>query len=257
MYRKRRDSRALSVFRQTQFGFSLAGPDYVVKPDWEAEEKQVFLEYLDRSSVCIDIGANVGFYSCLAGSRGKQVIAFEPLPANLKFLYANIEHNSLTDVEVFPLGLSDKPGLSRLYGIESMASFVSGWGKNRNPRNTYSVVPVTTLDNVTTGRFEGSQLLIKMDVEGFEYQVLKGARKMLDLDPKPYWLVENMLSHPTIPGGFNERFGQVFDLFWRHKYKAACVTPDRSAVERADVEHWLAAVKTTSPGTDNFLFTSR
>jgi FkbM family methyltransferase len=94
---------------------------------FETNEIAVFLKHLQNASVCFDIGANIGLYSCLAASQGKQVIAVEPSRSNLDLLYANLGCNGLLDVEVFPLGLSSKGGIKHLFGGGTGASFVSGW----------------------------------------------------------------------------------------------------------------------------------
>ena len=92
------------------------------------EETALMRQHLSQSDVFIDVGANIGFYSCLARSLGKQVIAIEPLLKNLNHLYSNLIDNTWKDVEVFPVGLSDHPGLAVLYGASSTgASLISNW----------------------------------------------------------------------------------------------------------------------------------
>ena len=79
------------------------------------------------------------------------------------------------NAEVFPLALGEKPELLTLYGASGpSASLVKNWAGYSS--HFKKVVPVSTLDNILAGRFLGQRLFIKMDVEGTEYQVLKGGR---------------------------------------------------------------------------------
>src|SRR6266478_3305706 len=213
LYRRLRDVSIARRSRETIYGFTLAGDPRMASSDFEPNEVKTFLELLEDHDTVLDIGANVGFYSCLAGSRGKHVVSFEPSPRNLNFLYRNLWENKLSCAEVFPVGLGKQCGLSRIYGFGGISSFVAGWAQADTSR--YSLVPVTTLDAVVAGRFQGKKLLIKMDVEGFELDVLAGAEKVLDFSPRPTWLVEILFRGDLIPGGANPRFPEVFEVFWK------------------------------------------
>ncbi len=217
---------------------------------FERDEIAVFLKYIQGTSVCIDIGANIGLYTCLAVSQGKQAIAVEPLRSNLQLLYANLVCNGFLDVEVFPLGLSSKGGIKYLFGGGTGASFVSGWAGASE--KYYEVVPVTTLDAIANARFDGQALFIKMDVEGFENDVLKGAENTLGSLPKPTWLVEVCLDE-HFPGGLNQTFCDTFEIFWRHGYEARIADSDERVVTRKDVSRW-AKDGHVDFGSHNYLF---
>jgi FkbM family methyltransferase len=208
---------------------------------------------METQDVVLDIGANVGFYSCLAASRGKHTISFEPSPRNLKFLYRNLWENKYSDVEVFPLGLAGRCGLGRIYGYGGISSFVPGWAQARKAQST--LVPLTTLDTVAAGRFQGKKLLIKMDVEGFELDVLAGAAATLDLNPKPTWLIEILLSGEVIPGGVSREFAEVFEVFWKYGYRCRKLDSVRTPVAKADVSRWVANGFVDS-NTHDFLFSA-
>jgi hypothetical protein len=98
----------------------------MVDGKFESAEIREFCRHLDRAAVCVDIGANVGLYTCIAANRGKQVVAVEPMARNLEVLYRNIDGNGFHDVEVFPLGLSCESGVKRIYGSGVCASLVGG-----------------------------------------------------------------------------------------------------------------------------------
>lgn len=237
IYRELRDKRAFSrPPSQTPYGFKFAGNPSMVDGSFEREEIAVFSKHLERASVCIDIGANIGLYTCLAVARGKRAVAVEPLQNNLRLLYANLIANDFLDVEVFPLGLSGKGGIKRLFGSRTGASFLPGWAGASE--RYYEVVPVTTLDAITSARFGGQALFVKMDVEGFEAEVLEGAEETLGSTPKPTWLVEVCLDE-HFPGGMNRRFFDTFQTFWRHGYEARVADRDERVVTFEDVSRWV------------------
>jgi FkbM family methyltransferase len=206
---------------------------------------------MNTHDLVFDIGANVGLYTCLAASRGKRTIAFEPALRNLRFLYRNLWENQFSGVEVFPLGLAGQCGLGRIYGFGGMSSLVPEWAQARQRHS--SLVPLTTLDTIVSGRFKSEKLLIKMDVEGFELDVLVGAEETLDRDPKPTWLVEILLGGDVIPGGINRAFAETFAVFWKRGYRSHMLDSFLTPVGPADVDRWVTNGFVDS-GTHDFLF---
>jgi len=253
LYRLSRDATNRRRSLQTPYGFTLAGDPAMASKGYEAEEIQAFLGLLESHDTVLDIGANVGLYSCLAASRSKHTVCFEPSPRNLNFLYRNLWENQYSEVEVFPLGLAARCGLGRIYGFGGISSFVPGWAQAHEAHST--LVPMTTLDAVTAGRFPESKLLIKMDVEGFELDVLAGAAATVDLNPKPTWLVEILLSGEVIPGGVSRKFAEVFEVFWKRGYRCRKLNAARTPVRPADVSRWVAN-QSVDAETHDFLFSA-
>jgi len=250
LYRSLRELRA-SRPHQTPFGFRLAGDSRMAQVGYEDVESALFLQCLETHAVVLDIGANIGFYSCLAASRGKHVLAFEPSPRNQKFLYKNLWENHFHEVELFPLGLGDRQGLCALYGFGGISSFIPGWGQTRASR--YILAPVTTLDTIVGTRFNGLKLLVKMDVEGFELAALRGASTLLSATPRPGWMVEIMLRNPLIPNGVNSHFKETFELFWKHGYQCRKLDGSGLSVSPEDVLRWQTSGYVDSD-TGSFFF---
>jgi len=251
VYRRLRDERSTLLDPMpTPFGFKLAGNPSMADGSFEEEEIGVFQKYLEQASTFIDIGANIGLYTCLAATRGKPVIAVEPLASNLRLLYKNLVCNGLLDVQVFPLGLSSKAGVERLFGGGTGASLLPGWAGASD--KWYEAVPVSTLDIITNARFDGQSLFIKMDVEGFEAEVLKGAQHTLGLTPKPTWLVEICLDE-HFPGGLNDKFCETFQVLWRYGYQARVANDEERPVHPSDVSRW-AKQGHVDFGSHNYLF---
>jgi FkbM family methyltransferase len=250
-YRTLRDLTSWRSFRQTPYGFGLAGNSEMATADFEPSEVNAFLRHCGTCDVVLDIGANVGFYSCLAANQGKHVVSFEPAPRNLKFLYRNLWSNGFSAVEVLPVALGPKPGLMPIYGFGGISSLVPGWAQA--PDRPAGLVPVTTLDLVAANRFPGEQLFIKMDVEGFELDVLAGADETLNRSPKPTWMLEIMLASSFIPGGTSRKFAETFDVFWSHGYQCKILGQHEQHVSPETVKGWVRSGRVET-GAHNFLF---
>jgi FkbM family methyltransferase len=218
---------------------------------FEESEMSLIQQHLSQASVFVDVGANIGFYACIALMVGKRVIAIEPQPQNLKYLYENLHVNGWQDVEVYPVGLSSKPGVLDLYGASTTgASLIPGWaGATQRVRR---VIPVSTLDILLGERFAGEKLFIKIDVEGVEYDVLLGASRTIKLSPRPTWMIETCLSE-FHPDGLNPNFAATFEAFWRHGYEVRTADQRNVLIEPADVKRWINARHCDS-GTINYIF---
>lgn len=251
-YRTLRDAWAMQQHKPqvTPYGFKMAGNTAMQAGTFEAEETTLVQHFLiDEADVFVDVGANIGFYACLARSLGKYTIAIEPLAQNLNYLYANLNENGWNDVEVYPVALGNQPGIATLYGASTGASLICGWaGASHLLRQT---VPISTLDILLGVRFAGKRLIIKVDVEGAEYAMLKGAISTLAMSPGPIWLVEIGLSDHQ-PTSLNPNYTKTFELFWQSGYEARTADKESRIVLPADVERWVK-IGTCSSGY-NYVF---
>jgi FkbM family methyltransferase len=236
-------------FKKTPYGFTMAGSPAMQDGSYEADEAKSFIHYLNKVDIFIDIGANVGYFSCIARFMNKKVIAVEPLWHNLQYIYNNIHINNWSDVEVYPIGLSDKPGLAVLYGVGTAASFIKNWAGTSTKKR---MVPLSTLDILLAKRFSGRKLVIKIDVEGTEYRVLKGATETMNMLPAPIWIVEIGLTE-HFPDGHNADFIKVFEKFWSNGYEAYNINIDTNEkITEQRITAWINNMNTE--GHYNFLF---
>ena len=130
-----------------------------------------------------DIGANVGLFSFAAAALGAQVVAVEADVWLANLIHRSVLLNKLP-VTVLPAAASDRQGISRLY--------LSEQGKASNSLSGEGVaqtVIAVTLDSLLD-HFDPPQVL-KIDVEGVEYAVLSGARKVLQARPLVFCEVNN------------------------------------------------------------------
>ncbi len=233
----------------TSLGFRFGGYSHMVDGEFEPLESRFIGDELASTDVFVDVGANIGYYTCMARAKSVHTIAIEPLDSNLRVLYKNVSANGWRDgVEVFPVALSDVPGLLELYGTNTGASLIPGWAGRA--RSKGRIVPVSTLDTLLASRFEGQRLLIKVDVEGVEHQVLRGAARTLARNPAPRWIVEVCLTENQT--GINPHFLDVFETFWSHGYRAETLE-ERRAITAEDAKEWIINGR-RSFGSYNVLF---
>ena len=141
----------------------------------------VLRELARPGATFIDVGANIGFYSLFLSSCEPQlnVIAFEPNPKNYRLLESNVSVNELRRIKCEPLALSDAdgPALLHLSASDMSASLHADF--DFHPTKTVEV-KTTTLDSYLARNKMLSPLVIKLDAEGHEESVLKGAQETLD-----------------------------------------------------------------------------
>jgi FkbM family methyltransferase len=155
--------------------------------------------------VLVDVGANVGLYTIWAArTRGATVYAFEPESQNYALLNRNIHYNALgSQVQAFCIALSDRSGLGELHlsrfaaggSCHSLDERVDPCHRPAAPEFTQGCVAATLDGLLAEGRIAPPQH-IKVDVDGFEPKVLRGARSVLRGESVRSLLVEVNQSLP-------------------------------------------------------------
>jgi FkbM family methyltransferase len=244
----------------TPLGFKLGGLTSqhhraMQKGTFEPDEVALLTRLLRDSDLFVDVGANVGYFTCLARRNGVCAIAIEPMAVNLRALYENLRANGWEDTEVLPMGMSDQVGIQTLFGASSTgASLIDNWAGA--PSMFHRSISVSTLDTILDGRFEGKRMLIKADVEGHEYHVIRGARRLLARAQKPIWLIEIALNE-FHPSSRNPTFRDTFEMFWADGYLSWRLEGGTlRAIGREDIDRWLADGTTGVPWL-NYLFAPR
>lgn len=144
--------------------------------------------YCTPGSTFIDIGANIGYETLwgasLVGPSGA-VYAFEPIPHLVSQIKESISHNIFSNITIVPKACGGKEAVSTIYFHEEDAGLTSLANNTGSTQKT--TVQVTTLD--TELENVGHVSMIKVDVEGYEYEALLGGEKVIAKN-KPYIIFE-------------------------------------------------------------------
>jgi len=136
--------------------------------------------FLKPGDVAVDVGANVGLYTVLlartVGSQGL-VIACEPGGRNFEHLGENLKLNGLTNVRLFRKALGNTSGQAKLYASTVIGNSSLASGKNGNA--VAEDVELIEGDRLIAQENLPVPRALKIDVEGFEYAVLKGFERTL------------------------------------------------------------------------------
>jgi FkbM family methyltransferase len=179
---------------------------------WEPGVTALFHRLLVPGDVCVDVGANVGYFTLLAsglvGPAG-HVYALEPAPVPYKGLLANLALNRVANVTALPVAAGAAEGDAELHtGPRGKA----GESSIRQPTEGWSTVHVMVrplpalLETAEVERLR----LIKLDVEGFEVEVLRGLAPIFEQGFRPALIAE---VHPLLDP---EALAYVADLARRH-----------------------------------------
>lgn len=144
---------------------------------YEVSRLRAFENATMQGAVVYDVGANVGIYSLLASLRvgaSGSVYAFEPLARNLKYLRRHITLNNLQNCIILETAVSNREGV-----LPFSAAVWNSHMARLSPDGEMSV-PSTTLDACIYGEKRlRPPTILKIDVEGAEFDVLQGAARAL------------------------------------------------------------------------------
>ena len=164
---------------------------------YEPAKTQAIQSLLKPGETFVDAGANKGDFALLAsrivGNNGK-VVCIEPEPINFSWIGRSVHLNSYRNVQLCNLALSDHDGEALLYlgtksGYHTLLSNAPGRSQNSLK------VKVRTLDSLLPELGIPSVNALKIDVEGAELAVLKGAVKTISTNPKIVLFVD---IHPLL-----------------------------------------------------------
>ena len=172
--------------------------------------------HLRPNDVFIDIGANIGFFSILAEKRyHAEVFSFEPSARELARFYRNAALNHCQKITCFPyaVGSSEETLYLSLTGEDnpSMNHIVRLNSNNEvevNVRTIPSLIPPARLEKAA---------ICKIDVEGFEMEVLEGLQEIMGSLEKCRFVVEVSPEYLKKNGA---SVSQIYDFFRSHGYKA-------------------------------------
>jgi FkbM family methyltransferase len=166
-------------------------PDYMFKHvyvfrEYEPVNTAIFRRIVKPNDLCLDVGANFGYYSCLFAHWGAQVYSFEPVPATFALNQETVQLNHLeASVRSLNCALGETPGSFRIFEFKELSHGHSSSCDLGRPDAVAHDCQVITLDGFCAEHGIDKIAFIKIDVEGFEYEVLKGGRVMLGKPDAP------------------------------------------------------------------------
>lgn len=145
---------------------------------YEVELVSLLEKYLKPGMVFYDLGAHWGYFSLLAsklvGTQGK-VMAFEPMPENYSRLQRNVRANGIENLNIFHLAISDHNGQIKFSNTDD--SFANSYLNVGDKSGV--LVDTVSLDSFAQEEKNTPPDFIKIDVEGAELDVLKGAKNLI------------------------------------------------------------------------------
>jgi FkbM family methyltransferase len=253
----------------TPFGFHLCGPPNSAAMmammriagthPYEPLISLIALHMTQCGGTFIDVGANIGYFSLLT-ARGTtaplQVHALEPLPRNFRWVRENIDANGLTgSVAAYAVAAGAEEGELPISDYGTGASFVAGWDEGRANEQPAIPVPVRRLDDLFEIAHLPGPVTIKIDVEGYEWEAVSGAPKLLASPSVHCVLLE--LNHGMHPGGHNKTAGDTLAAMQSHGFSCfGHYSPEDRRIQVADTDLYRPAdprIQTTETGPDNWV----
>ena len=147
-----------------------------IKGTYEPKNVEAIQKTVREDDVAYDVGAHVGYFSVLMGDivgSGGKVIAFEPRGLNLGYLQRHVSVNKCDNIEIVSKAVGDHSGHAKLETrTGSGTGYVSDTGDEE--------IEITSIDELVESGTLPPPTFLKIDVEGGEMAVLRGARKVIE-----------------------------------------------------------------------------
>lgn len=190
----------------------------------EADDVEAVISSLPSRAGVVDVGTNFGVYALFAALtvEDARVVAFEPVPNAFELLERNCAQNEFADrVVCVRKAVADYDGTAEFF-VASDSSFSGLRDTGRSPAQNRMDVDVTTLDSSPEAAALETVDFLKIDVEGFEAAVLKGAKRVVANSPDIVIMLEYSKKNLTedMDAGFRRELGELikagFELHWKN-----------------------------------------
>jgi FkbM family methyltransferase len=189
---------------------TLIGRVLAVSGEWEPHITAAFRGRLAAGDVCVDVGAHIGYYTLLASSavgRSGRVYALEPSSRVYRTLSSNLGLNSAANVTAFNLAAAETAGSGVLYEAPGPSPLTSSLSSRmldaphgaRAEDFVATEVQVVAVDDIVPAEEFRRVRVVKIDVEGYEIEVLRGMESLLRavdriaifVETSPEWTTED------------------------------------------------------------------
>lgn len=153
-------------------------------------EFNTFAQLLRKGGVYVDVGANMGLTTVVASMAGapSMIVAFEPTHSYAAVWHKNVQANNVRNASLFQCAVGEAPGSldfivnpnAPMHNRLNLGTALSRYDRHAHDATLIEKIPVTTIDAVCAGLGIDRISLLKIDVEGAEPCVLRGARRMLE-----------------------------------------------------------------------------
>jgi FkbM family methyltransferase len=152
----------------------------IVGKIYEPDISKILISRIKDASIFIDVGANIGYYSVLSSviNPNSNIYSFEPVKETYQRLAENIELNKLKNITAYniALGANKKTTTINLKNDLGHNSIVID--QSRENTGKVELINIDSLDNLI--EFNNQKVFIKIDAEGYEIEVLKGMKNVLE-----------------------------------------------------------------------------
>lgn len=200
---------------------------------YEIEILRLLRKYINEHSVCLDIGSNIGQHALFMAKVAKKgkVYAFEPIKSLAEQIIKSKERNNLNNMEIENIGLSDKN--------EEVVIHINNLNFGMStiiPREDFSAEETISTRIFTDFWNDRSRIdVVKIDVEGFEYQVLCGMEKCL----RKYSPIILFEFSPIFYKKINIQSNKILELLFDIGYRLFDIEKDNKEITRGTVHSFL------------------
>lgn len=167
----------------------------MINGHFECGSEKLFCSLLKPGMTVLDLGANLGIYTLHALKAGCEVYSFEPLPRIYEILGQNIKANGFADIgkaHLYNCAVSSKNGTAEFFYVKQMSGHSNMYGSEFDSDKSITVQVVSVDDCLKEIHHVD---IVKIDVEGAEYDALHGMSRILSENPKIKILIEFAPGH--------------------------------------------------------------
>jgi FkbM family methyltransferase len=165
---------------------------------YEKEILDLFRKKIKKNSICLDIGANIGFHSLFLSKISKKVISFEPIKSLYDQFNESIKINNIKNIKTYNFGVSNKKEEKLIY--QNFQNIGASSVIKRNTFDKKEKIKLVKLDNFL---IKQKIDFIKMDIEGYEFFAFLGMQNIIkkykpkivfEFSPSIYDLIDKTIS---------------------------------------------------------------